>query len=59
MKRRFDELVHWLFRDNTFPSGVFLLTGTGVVPPDSFTLQSRDEVRITVPPIGTLRNVIA
>jgi 2-dehydro-3-deoxy-D-arabinonate dehydratase len=59
MKRRFDELVHWLFRDNTFPTGVFLLTGTGVVPPDSFTLQSRDEVRITVPPIGTLRNVVA
>jgi 2-dehydro-3-deoxy-D-arabinonate dehydratase len=59
MKRKFDELVAWLFRDNTYPNGVYLLTGTGVVPPDSFTLQSGDEVRITIPPIGTLRNIVA
>ena len=59
MKRRFEELVAWLFRDNSFPSGVYLLTGTGVVPPDTFTLQSGDEVRITIPPIGSLRNVVA
>jgi 2-dehydro-3-deoxy-D-arabinonate dehydratase len=59
MKRKFEELVSWLFRDNSFPSGVYLLTGTGVVPPDGFTLQSGDEVRITIPPIGTLRNVVA
>ena len=59
MKRKFEELVQWLFRDNTFPDGVYLLTGTGVVPPDTFTLQSRDEIAITIPPIGTLRNVVA
>ena len=59
MKRKFEELVSWLFRDNSFPNGVYLLTGTGVVPPDTFTLQSRDEVSITIPPIGTLRNVVA
>jgi 2-dehydro-3-deoxy-D-arabinonate dehydratase len=59
MKRKFEELVSWLFRDNSFPSGVYLLTGTGVVPPDTFTLQSGDEVAITIPPIGTLRNRVA
>ena len=58
MKRGFEELVDWLFRDNVFPNGCYLLTGTGVVPPDSVTLQSGDEVRITIPPIGTLRNVV-
>jgi 2-dehydro-3-deoxy-D-arabinonate dehydratase len=59
MKRQFQELVDWLFRDNSFPAGVYLFTGTGVVPPDTFTLQSGDEVRITIPPIGTLRNIVA
>jgi 2-dehydro-3-deoxy-D-arabinonate dehydratase len=59
MKRKFEELVGWLFRDNSFPTGAYLLTGTGVVPPDSFTLQSGDEVCITIPPIGALRNVVA
>ena len=42
--------------DNSFPHGCFLLTGTGVVPPDSFTLQRGDEIRITIPPIGALGN---
>jgi 2-dehydro-3-deoxy-D-arabinonate dehydratase len=59
MKRTFEELVGWLFRDNSFPNGVWLLTGTGVVPPDDFTLKTGDEIRITVEPIGTLRNVVA
>jgi len=59
MKRKFEELVSWLFRDNSFPSGVYLLTGTGVVPPDTFTLQSGDDIAITIPPIGTLRNKVA
>jgi 2-dehydro-3-deoxy-D-arabinonate dehydratase len=58
MKRQPQELVDYLFRDNSFPNGCFLLTGTGIVPPDSFTLQSGDEVRITIEPIGTLRNVV-
>ena len=59
MKRGFDELVAYLFRDNSFPNGVFLMTGTGVVPPDDFTLRAGDEVSIEVGPIGTLRNVVA
>ena len=58
MKRKFEELVGWLFRDNSFPDGAWLLTGTGVVPPDDFTLQRGDEIRITIDPIGTLRNFV-
>jgi 2-dehydro-3-deoxy-D-arabinonate dehydratase len=56
IKRSFDELIGYLFSNQTFSNGVFLLTGTGVVPPDNFTLQRGDEVRITVDPIGTLAN---
>jgi 2-dehydro-3-deoxy-D-arabinonate dehydratase len=59
LKREPKSLVEYLFRDNSFPSGAFLMTGTGIVPPDSFTLQSRDEVRITIDPIGTLINQVA
>lgn len=58
MKRKPQELVEYLYRNNTFPQGCFLLTGTGVVPPDSFTLKGGDEIRITIPPIGTLVNVV-
>jgi 2-dehydro-3-deoxy-D-arabinonate dehydratase len=56
LKRDPAELVEYLYRNNSFPSGCFLLTGTGVVPPDAFTLQAGDEIRITIPPIGTLVN---
>ena len=56
MKRKPEELVEYLYRNNSFPKGSFLLTGTGVVPPDSFTLQVDDEIRISIPPIGTLVN---
>ncbi|MBB6146154.1 2-dehydro-3-deoxy-D-arabinonate dehydratase [Silvibacterium bohemicum] len=59
LKREPKSLVEYLFRDNSFPFGAFLMTGTGIVPPDSFTLQSRDEVRITIDPIGTLINQVA
>jgi 2-dehydro-3-deoxy-D-arabinonate dehydratase len=59
MKRDPQELVDWLFRESTFPNGCYLLTGTGVVPPDSFTLQAGDEIEITIDPIGTLRNAVA
>jgi len=52
-------LVEYLFRDQSFPHGCFLLTGTGVVPPDTFTLQSKDEIRITIDTIGTLVNEVA
>jgi 2-dehydro-3-deoxy-D-arabinonate dehydratase len=56
LKRDPAELVRYLYRNNSFPSGCFLLTGTGIVPPDSFTLKMDDEIRITIPPIGTLVN---
>jgi 2-dehydro-3-deoxy-D-arabinonate dehydratase len=51
-------LVEYLFRDHSFPYGCFLLTGTGIVPSDSFTLRSEDEIRITIEGIGTLKNVV-
>lgn len=56
LKRGTAELAEFLFRDNTFPTGAFLMTGTGIVPGDDFTLQSADEVRITIEGIGTLIN---
>jgi 2-dehydro-3-deoxy-D-arabinonate dehydratase len=56
MKRKPEELAEYLYRNNSFPKGSFLLTGTGVVPPDSFTLQVEDEIRINIPPIGVLVN---
>jgi 2-dehydro-3-deoxy-D-arabinonate dehydratase len=58
LKREPASLVEYLYRNNSFPSGCFLLTGTGIVPPDAFTLQARDEIRITIPPIGTLINQV-
>ena len=58
LARTFDELIGWLGRDNIFPDGAFLLTGTGIVPPDEFTLHPGDEVAITIDGIGTLRNPV-
>ncbi len=58
LKRDPATLVEYLFRDHTFPFGCFLLTGTGIVPPDSFTLQSNDEINITIDGIGTLTNTV-
>ncbi len=59
IKRRFDELVEYLFRSQKFPNGAVLLTGAGIVPPDSFTLEAADSVRITISGIGTLENPVA
>lgn len=59
LKRTPEALVEFLYRDNSFPYGCFLLTGTGIVPPDDFTLQSGDEINITLEPIGTLINTVA
>jgi 2-dehydro-3-deoxy-D-arabinonate dehydratase len=56
MARTFEGLVEWLGRDNSFPNGVFLLTGTGIVPESTFTLAPRDRVSITISGIGTLTN---
>ncbi len=58
IKRRFEELRGYLFRSQTFPRGVALLTGTGVVPPDTFTLRRGDEISITISGIGTLTNKV-
>ncbi len=58
MARSFAELIDWLGRDNLFPDGVLLLTGTGVVPPDEFTLASGDTVSIAIDGIGTLTNTV-
>jgi len=59
MKRTPEELVGFLTRECSFPAGCFLMTGTGIVPADEFCLQSGDEVRITIDPIGTLVNTMA
>jgi len=58
MKREPAALVKYLFLHNTFPNGCFLMTGTGIVPPDSFTLKAGDEIRITIEPIGVLVNYV-
>lgn len=58
MKRSLPELAHWLFRACDFPQGVYLMTGTGMVPPDDFTLQELDVVTIQVEGIGNLQNVV-
>ena len=59
LKRPIEELAEYLFRENSFPHGVFLMTGTGVVPPDDFTLAAGDRIGITIDPIGTLENEVA
>ena len=48
MNRKLDELAAYLFRELSFPQGVFLLTGTGIVPPPEFTLEAIDRVTITI-----------
>jgi 2-dehydro-3-deoxy-D-arabinonate dehydratase len=58
MVRSFVELVEWLMRDNPVPPGSVLLTGTGLVPPESFTLLPGHVVEIHVPEIGTLANPV-
>jgi len=59
MKRGHEELAGFLFRECSFSHGCYLMTGTGIVPPNSFTLNAGDEVRITIDPIGTLVNIVA
>jgi len=58
IKRRFEELAGFLFRSQFFPQGAVLLTGTGIVPPETFTLQERDVVEIEITGIGLLRNTV-
>jgi 2-dehydro-3-deoxy-D-arabinonate dehydratase len=59
LKRRPVDLVAYLFRDNSFPNGVFLMTGTGIVPPGDFTLAGGDEIRIEIAGVGRLVNTVA
>ena len=58
MKRSFAELIEWLAREMSFPHGAILLTGTGVVPPDDFTLAVGDVVHIDITAIGRLTNTV-
>ena len=58
MARTFENLVGWLGRDNSFPDGAFLMTGTGIVPTSEFTLRVGDIVHISIAGIGTLSNPI-
>jgi 2-dehydro-3-deoxy-D-arabinonate dehydratase len=59
IKRPLPSLAEFLFRDNSFPNGCFLMTGTGVVPGDEFTLKGGDAIHITIKAIGTLVNPVA
>ena len=56
MKRKPEELVSFVFRECSFPYGCLIMTGTGIVPESNFTLQSGDEVKISIDNIGTLVN---
>lgn len=58
IKRNFTDLVSYLYRECSFPNGSLLMTGTGIVPSNEFTLQQDDEIRITIAPIGTLINKV-
>jgi 2-dehydro-3-deoxy-D-arabinonate dehydratase len=58
LRRTFAELTDYLFRSQEFPHGVVLLSGTGIVPPDSFTLRPEDQVRIRISGIGLLANPV-
>jgi len=58
MKRKHRELVDYLFRETSFPNGVYLMTGTGIVPPDHFTLKPGDQIKISIENVGTLINTV-
>ena len=59
MKRTSEELIGFLFRETSFPGGVFLMTGTGIVPGTDFTLKPKDKVSIAIDSIGTLINFVS
>lgn len=58
IKRKFQELVSYLYRENSFPHGCLVMTGTGIVPSSDFTLKKDDDIRITIQHIGTLINTV-
>jgi 2-dehydro-3-deoxy-D-arabinonate dehydratase len=57
-KRTAVELISYLFRHCSFPHGCVLMTGTAIVPEDTFTLEHGDEIRISISGIGTLVNTV-
>ena len=59
MKRSFEELVKYVYLECSFPNGCLIMTGTGIVPPNNFTLQKGDEMNITIDSIGKLTNTVA
>jgi 2-dehydro-3-deoxy-D-arabinonate dehydratase len=59
MKRSLASLAEYLYRDNEFPRGAWLMTGTSIVPPGASTLQHGDEIWITIEPVGTRTNTVA
>lgn len=58
IKRRFEDLVDYLYRECSFPHGCFLMTGTGIVPPDEFTLEEGDRIEIQIEQLGKLTNFV-
>ncbi|MBX2966349.1 MAG: fumarylacetoacetate hydrolase family protein [Cyclobacteriaceae bacterium] len=58
MKRTPEELVSFVYRECSFPHGCLIMTGTGIVPPNDFTLHSGDEIQISIDTIGTLINIV-
>ena len=58
IKRKFEDLVSYLYAENSFPFGSLLMTGTGIVPSTDFTLQKGDEIKIEIDGIGTLINTV-
>jgi len=58
MKRKCDELNEWLHKGNDIPDGTTVMTGTGTIPPEEFTLQAQDEISISIENIGTLKNIV-
>jgi 2-dehydro-3-deoxy-D-arabinonate dehydratase len=58
IKRSFQDLVYYLYMESSFPHGCLLMTGTGIVPPNDFTLEKGDVIRISIEPIGTLINTV-
>lgn len=59
MKRTPEELASFVYRACSFPYGCLIMTGTGIVPPNDFTLKSGDEIRIKIDNIGTLSNTVS
>lgn len=58
MRRKQEELVNYVYKECSFPYGCFIMTGTGIVPPSDFTLQSKDEIKISIDGIGVLQNTV-